>query len=72
MRDLSKRRKLLSIPVAEYDSFSHQPGTVKADLIQFSINFFLNITLKLAHFASFLISHIFTVLAFDSYYQENF
>ena len=66
---MSKKRKLFSIPVAEYASFSQQARTLKTNLLQFDIIFFSKYYFKTGtFFLLFLSSHVFTALEFDSNY----
>ena len=64
--NLTNRRKLFSIPVAEYASFSHQAKTPKTNLLGLTSTFckyyFKTGTICLL----FLSSHVFTTLEFDS------
>ena len=64
--DLANRRKLFSIPFAEYASFSYQTRTLKTYLPgliwNFSKYYFKTGTIYLL----FLSSHVFTTLEFDS------
>ena len=66
IRDLTKTRKLFSIPVADYASFSHQARTFKTNLLGLISNFsripFLNITSKQAQFVSFSYLHMYLPL----------
>ena len=66
IRDLTNRRKLFSIPVAQYASFSHQATTLKTNLIglisNFSKHYFKTVTIWLL----FVSSHVFTALEFYS------
>ena len=64
----TNRRKLFSIPVTEYASFSYQTRSLETDLLQFNISFFK------FHFKTdtllflFLSSHICTALEYESDY----
>ena len=64
--DMTNRRKLFSIPVSEYASFSHQARTLKTNLLGlisiFSKYCFKTDTICLL----FLSSHVFTALEFNT------
>ena len=66
IRNLTNRRKLFSIPVPEYASFSHQARTLKTNLLGL-ISTFCKYYLKTGTICFlFLSSHVFTALEFDS------
>ena len=66
IRDLTNRRKLFSIPVTEYASFSHQVRTLKTHLLGLISNF-TKYCFKIGTiYLLFLSSHVFTALKFDS------
>ena len=66
IRDLTNGRKLFSIRVAEYDSFSHLAGTLKTNLLGLISNFSKYYFKAGTIYLIFLSSHVFTGLEFDS------
>ena len=66
IRDLTNRRKLFSIPVAEYTSFSHHTRTLKTSLLVLITRFFTYYFKTSTISILFLSSHVFTALELDS------
>ena len=66
IRDLTNRRKLFFIPIAEYASFSHQPRTLKTNLLGLISNFSKYYFKTGAICFLFLSSHVFNALEFYS------
>ena len=64
--DLKNRRKLFSIPVAEYAYFSHQDRTLKTNLLCLTSNFSKYFFKTGITCLLFLSSHVFTALEFDN------
>ena len=65
-RDLTNRRKLFSIPVAEYTSFSHHTRTLKTSLLVLITRFFTYYFKTSTISILFLSSRVFTALELDS------
>ena len=66
IRDLTNRRKLFSIPVAEYTSFSHHTRTLKTSLLVLITRFFTYYFKTSTISILFLSSRVFTALELDS------
>ena len=66
IRDLTNRRKLFSIPVAEYTSFSHHTRTLKTSLLVLISRFFTYYFKTSTISILFLSSRVFTALELDS------
>ena len=66
IRDLTNRRKLFSIQVAEYTSFSHHTRTLKTSLLVLISSFFTYYFKTSTTSILFLSSPVFTALELDS------
>ena len=66
IRDLAKTCKLFFIPLAEYNSFSHQARTLKTNLLGLISNFSKYYIKTSTICLLFLSSHVFTNLELDS------
>ena len=66
IRDLTNRRKLFSIPVAEYTSFSHHTRTLKTSQLVLISRFFTYYFKTSTISILFLSSRVFTALELDS------